>query len=421
MPYCYLDNAATTRISPAALAAMTAAYEGAGFANPSSTHGAGDASLRVLEDARRRVAACVHARPREVVFTSGGTEANNQALLTGARYGAECGRRHIVASAIEHPSVLRTLEWLESAEGPFGGNFAVTLVAPDAEGVVSVSAVKAAMREDTCLVSVMHTNNEVGSQAPVRDLCRMARKRGALFHTDAVQAAGHAELDFTRDGFDLMSLSAHKFHGPRGTGALVCSHRLRPAPLMHGGSQERGLRAGTVDVAGACGMAVALEQATSELTQHAAHLEELRAYLASELWRIDGVHILGAHESASRHPGIVGLAIEGVNHEAALVLLDEQGICVSAGTACAAGAVEPSHVLAAMGVAPELAQGFLRVSLDANENSKQDIDSFVAALASTVERLRRRAGERRSPSAENPALGASAGNGEPAPYPGGAR
>lgn len=384
----YLDNAATTRTSPAALAAMRRIYEGPAFANPMSQHAAGDAALRALEDSRARIAACLHAQPREVELTSGGSEANNQALLTGAAYGAKAGRRHIVASAIEHPSILRMLERLASPDGPCGGGFEVALVRPDADGVVSVAAVKEALREDTCLVSVMYANNEVGAVQPVRDICRAVRKRGALFHTDAVQAAGHLPIDFTRDGFDLLSLSAHKFHGPRGTGALVCSHRIVPTALVLGGAQERGHRAGTTDVASAAGMAAALEEACGSLEQDTGSLRNLRERLSAGLARIGGAHVLGPEDDERRLPGVVGLTLAGVDHESALVLLDGLGVCVSAGSACAAGSVEESHVLAAMDVDEGEARTFLRLSLDARENDEADVGRAVKALASVAARLR---------------------------------
>lgn len=384
----YLDNAATTRISPAALAAMRDAYAGDAWANPSSTHAAGDAALRALEEARARIAACLQARPREVELTSGGTEANNQALLTGAAYGARTGRHHIVASAIEHPSVLAALELLQA--GDYRGiPFEVTLVAPNAQGIVEIPTLKAALREDTCLASLMYANNEVGSVQPVRDACRMCRKRGILFHTDAVQAAGHLPVDFTRDGFDLLSVSAHKFHGPRGTGALVCSHRLGgPTALLLGGAQERGRRAGTQDVAAAAGMASALEEACEGMGAAAARIEELRTRLIEGLSGIAGCHILGPTEPVDRLPGIVNVCLEEVDHDAALVLLDEAGICVSAGSACSAGATQPSHVLSAMGVSAGLARGSLRLSLDARENDEADVDAAVRAISDVAARLR---------------------------------
>ena len=384
----YLDNAATTRTSTAAIDAMRRVMEGKAFANPASQHAAGDAALRALEEARREVAACLHARPSEVEFVSCGSEANNQALLTGAAYGAREGRRHIVASAIEHASVLRMLDWLASADGPFGGGFDVTLVRPNEEGVVSVAAVKEALREDTCLVSLMYANNEVGSVQPVRDVCRMCRKRGILFHTDAVQAAGHLPIDFTRDGFDLLSVSAHKFHGPRGTGALLCSHRVVPSSLILGGAQERGHRAGTANVAGAAGMAAALREASDALEANKAQVERLRDRFIARVSQIGGVHVLGPADASLRLPGIVALTVDGVGHEPALVLLDEAGVCVSAGSACAAGAVETSHVLAAMGTSPEVARTYLRVSIDASENREQDIDTAASALAEVAARLR---------------------------------
>lgn len=411
MSIVYLDNAATTRTSAAALDAMRDVYAGDAFANPASQHIAGDAALRVLESSRRRIAERLHARPSEVEFTSCGSEANNQALLTGAAYGAREGRRHIVASAIEHPSVLRMLELLSSPDGPYGGNFEVTLVKPDANGLISVADVKAAMRPDTCLVSLMYANNEVGAVQPVRDVCRMARKRGALFHTDAVQATGHLPIDFTRDGFDLLTLSAHKFHGPRGMGALVCSHRVVPASLVLGGAQERGHRAGTSNVAGAAGMAAALDEACEKLDANASQVEALRARFVRGLAGIEGAHALGPVDPALRLPGIVAVTLDGVDHQRSLVLLDELGICMSAGSACAAGALEESHVLSAMGISPEVGRTYLRVSLDVEENDEADVDRAVEAIAMVAARLRKR-GEARPaqpPAAANPPSDAPAG------------
>lgn len=389
MTIIYLDNAATTRTSATTLDAMREVYTGDAFANPASQHAAGDVALRVLESSRHRIAERLHARPNEVEFTSCGSEANNQALLTGAAYGEREGRRHIVASAIEHPSVLRILELLASPNGPYGGNFEVTLVKPDANGLVSVADVKAAMRPDTCLVSLMYANNEVGAVQPVRDVCRMARKRGALFHTDAVQATGHLPIDFTRDGFDLLTLSAHKFHGPRGMGALVCSHRVVPASLVLGGAQERGHRAGTSNVAGAAGMAAALDEAYNGLDANTSQVEALRERLVQGLASIEGMRVLGPSDPSLRLPGIVAITLDGVDHQRSLVLLDELGICLSAGSACAAGALEESHVLAAMGISPEVERTYLRISLDAEENDETDIDRAVEAIAAVATRLRK--------------------------------
>lgn len=386
--FVYLDNAATTRISAAARAVLCDVYDHDGFANPSSTHGAGDAALRLLEQARAHIAKSLGARPREVIFTSGGSEANNQALLSGAAYGAQMGRRHIVASAIEHPSILRMLDRLASPDGPYGGNFSITLVKPSAQGFLDVPSIKAALREDTCLVSVMVANNEVGSIQPVRNICGACHKRGILFHTDAVQAAGHVPLAFDRDGFDFMSISAHKFHGPRGTGALLCSPHVQPVSLIEGGSQERGWRAGTVDVASASSMAVALVEACDNLEYNTNATADLRKQLETGIAHIPGSHFFGPADSEPRLAGTLNIALEGVHHEAALVLLDEYGICVSAGSACAAGVVENSHVLAAMGIPPELAQGSIRFSLDAQENTVGDVECAVTALTQVAQELR---------------------------------
>lgn len=389
----YLDNAATTRTSACALEAMNAIYTDDAFANPSSQHAAGDSALRALEGARKTVARCLGARSSEVIFTSCGSEANNQALLTGAAYGAREGKRHIVASAIEHPSVANMLKWLSSVDGPYGGSFEVTYISPDSQGLYEVAAVRDAMRVDTCLVSVMYANNEVGSVQNVHDICRTVQKHGALFHTDAVQAAGHLPITFDEDEFDLLTISGHKFHGPRGIGALLCSRHLKPATFLYGGAQERGHRAGTVNVAGACGMAAALDEACAALEERAQQTEALRAQFVEGLRKIDGVRILGPAEReleglVVRLSGIVGFTVEGINREAALVLLDEAGLCVSAGSACAAGAVEESATLVAMGVSEEQARGYLRVSLDAVENTSDQIDEALTIIAEVIQRLR---------------------------------
>lgn len=384
----YLDNAATTRTSAHALQVMNRIYMGDAFANPASQHGAGDSALRALEGARKQVARCLGARTSEVIFTSCGSEANNQALLTGAAYGARTGKRHIVASAIEHPSVANTLKWLSSPDGPYGGNFEVTLVAPEANGVLEVANVREAMREDTCLVSVMYANNEVGSVQNVHDICRTAQKHGALFHTDAVQAAGHLPIVFDEDEFDLLTLSGHKFHGPRGVGALLCTHHIKPAVFLYGGSQERGHRAGTANVAGAAGMAAALSDACEHMDEFAAQTRALRARFIEGVLAIEGTRVLGPVETELTLPGIVGFTIDGLNREAALVLLDEAGLCLSAGSACAAGAVEESATLASMGISPAQARGYLRASLDAHENTPEQIDEAVRIIADVAARLR---------------------------------
>lgn len=395
----YLDNAATTRASTAALAAMDAIYTGDAFANPSSIHAAGDAAACALEGARKQVAASLGARASEVIFTSGGSEANNQALLTGAAYGARTGKRHMVISAIEHPSVLNMAAWLSSPAGPYGGNFEIDYVRPQTNGVFDVATVRDAMRDDTCLVSVMCANNEVGSVQPVHDICRAAQKRGSLFHTDAVQAAGHVSLNFAEGEFDLMSVSAHKFHGPRGVGALLCTHRIKPATFMFGGAQERGHRAGTVNVAGAVGMAAALAEATANLEANAAKTEALRAQFVQGISQIPGVQVLGPVApqaevegvlARQRLAGIVGFTVDGVNRETVLALLDAEGLCMSGGSACAAGAIEESSTLAAMDIPPAQARGYLRASIDASENTPAQIDEAVALIAELITALRAR-------------------------------
>jgi cysteine desulfurase len=378
----YLDNAATTAVSRSVLDAMLP-YFTQTFGNPNSVHEAGSQADWAVTQARARMAKALNCASRQVEFTSGGTESDNQALLTGAVRGAQAGKRHIVSSAIEHPAVLRMLEQLQ-AHG-----FAVTLVSPNAEGVVSAESLEAAIRPDTCLVSLMWVNNEVGSVQPVAEAARLCRERGILFHTDAVQAAGALPLDCRALDADLISLSAHKFHGPKGVGALVVRDSLEPASLLVGGEQERGHRAGTLNVPGIVGMSVALQQAQECCAQNAARMRALRTRLAGGLSALGDVRVLGSDDPQRMAPGIACACFKDLDRETLLVLLDQAGICASAGSACSAGAVESSHVLQAMRVPGEWARGAIRFSLG-TDNTAQEIDETLAALERIVSRLRER-------------------------------
>lgn len=378
----YLDNAATTATSRTALEAMMPFFTQE-FGNPSSVHEAGSRAEWAVDQARVRVAQALGCLPRQVEFTSGGTESDNQALLTGALRGAQCSRRHIVSSAIEHPAVLRMLERL-GARG-----FDVTLVPPDERGIVPAEAVEAALRPDTCLVSLMWVNNEVGGIQPVKQVAALCHARGILFHTDAVQAAGVLPMDWHDLGADLVSISAHKFHGPKGVGALVVRDGLEPASLLVGGKQERGHRAGTLNVPGIVGMSVALEEAQAASERNASYVRTLRAKLTGGLTALGQVRVLGADDPQLTAPGIVCACFKDLDRETLLVLLDQAGICASAGSACSAGAVERSHVLQAMRVPDEWARGAIRFSLGA-DNTAAEIDETLAALRGIVARLRER-------------------------------
>lgn len=374
----YADHAATAPLRPEALAAMLPLL-GENFGNPSSTHSAGQAAARALAAARGEMAAALGCIAREITFTSGGTEADNQALRTAAALGAASGKRHLVVGAIEHPAVLRTLAAL-SEQG-----FAVTLVPPDAQGVVRAQAVAQALRPDTAAVSVMYANNETGTLQPAAEIAALCRARGVLCHTDAVQAAGQLPLSFAALDVDFLSLSAHKFGGPKGTGALIARRGITPVPLLYGGRQERGARAGTENTAAIAGMAAALTAACRALPQTVPALIALRERLIAGLSKLPAARLTGG--GAPRAPGIVHFCFAGVESETLLLLLDEAGVCASAGSACEAGALEPSHVLRSMGVPEIWAHGAVRFSLGA-ENTPAEIDAIICAVREIVTRLR---------------------------------
>ena len=374
----YLDHAATTKISPAARDAMIAALDT--YGNPSSVHTLGQQASAELGRARETIARQLGASPREIYFTSGGSEGDNQAILTGAKNGAAAGKRHIISTAMEHHAVLHTLEALEQQ------GFSVTYLKPDGEGRISPRQLEEAIRPDTALVSVMYVNNETGSVQPIRELAAVCHGHEIPFHTDAVQAVGHIPVDVKADGVDFLTLSAHKFHGPRGIGALYVRRGIRLQSLIDGGGQERGKRAGTENLPGIVGMAAALEEESAQLKKHMDYVEGLRNTLVTGLREIPHARI---NESPQHHaPGIVNVSFAGVEGESLLLLLDGAGICASAGSACSAGSLEPSHVLLSMGIPRDIAQGSLRLSLD-HSNTPEEVAETTAQVRAVVERLRK--------------------------------
>ena len=374
----YLDNAATTRISPAALRAMLPCLE-EHYGNPSSLYAFGQDARERLERARAQIAARLHCEAKEVYFTSGGSEADNQALRSAARIGAAKGKRHIVSTAFEHHAVLHTLDRLRE-EG-----FEVTLLDVHGDGLVRPAEVAAAIRPDTCLVSVMYANNEIGTIQPVAEIGRICREKGVLFHTDAVQAAGHLPIDVQEQNIDLLSLSAHKFHGPRGAGVLYARTGVRLTPLIEGGAQERGRRAGTENLHAIVGMAAALEEACRDGDARRVRVAALRDRLIRGLARIPHAVLNG--DPVQRLPGNVNFCFEGIEGESLLLLLDDEGICASSGSACTSGSLDPSHVLLAIGRPHEIAHGSLRLTLS-EQTTEEEIDYTIDAVTRAVARLR---------------------------------
>ena len=375
----YLDNAATTALHESVLERMLP-YFGVDFGNPGSVHAAGRTALHAVMDARATVAECLGCTPRQIVFTSGGTEADNQALATGAEFGRGAHRMRMVASSIEHPAVLRALDYWE-AQG-----FAITLVNPDETGVVSARAIEAVLDDDVWLVSVMSANNETGVLQPISEIAQAVHGAGALFHTDAVQAAGHVRLNAEASGIDMLSISAHKFHGPKGVGALVCRTREGAEPLICGGGQERGRRSGTENVPGIVGLAAALEEACETMEEDAARVRGLRDCLEEQLGHIKGAYVVG--KATARVPGISNVCFEGLDHQALIPLLDARGVCASAGSACSAGAVKISHVLRAMDVSESLAKGSVRFSFSV-DTTQEDGDAAAVAMREIAASLKR--------------------------------
>jgi len=378
--YAYLDNAATTMLSPAAKAAMLPLFDEV-YGNPSSLHCYGRQASHALQSARERIAACLNADPAEITFTSGGSEADNQAVFSAAMQGAKTGRKHIISTQIEHHAVLEYLHALES-EG-----FRLTLLPVEpGTGLVRAGDLESALADDTCLVTLMMANNEIGTIQPIGELAGLCRARKIPFHTDAVQAVGHIPVDVKALGVDMLSLAAHKFHGPKGAGALYCRRGSVPLrPILLGGSQERGRRAGTENLPAIAGMAAALEEAVADLPKDSARIADYRDQLIEGLSRIDRAHLNG--DAARRLPGNVSLCFEGLEGESLLLLLDARGIAASSGSACTSGSLEPSHVLLAIGRPHEIAHGSLRLSLS-RYTTQAEIDHALAAIPPVVEYLR---------------------------------
>ena len=378
MTTVYADNAATTQMSRTAIEAMLPYMETI-YGNPSSLHSVGQQASEALQSARERVAKCLNASPREIYFTSGGSEADNQAILSAARLGERKGKKHIISTAFEHHAVLHTLKKLEK-EG-----FAVELLPVGPTGTVTAQQVKDAIREDTCLVTVMYANNEIGSILPIAEIGRVCREAGVLFHTDAVQAAGHIPIDVKAQSIDMLSLSAHKFHGPKGIGLLYARQGVPLTSLIEGGAQERGKRAGTENIPAIMGMAAALEEACAHIDENAGKVSALRDRLIAGLSNIPHSALNG--DPVNRLPGNVSFCFEGIEGESLLLLLDAKGICASSGSACTSGSLDPSHVLLAIGRPHEVAHGSLRLSL-CEWNSDEDVDRILEAVPEVVSYLR---------------------------------
>ena len=374
----YADNAATTKMSRVAIDAMLPYMETV-FGNPSSLHSIGQRAKEALTDARETIAACLNASPKEIYFTSGGSEADNQALLSMAALGARRGKKHIISTAFEHHAVLHTLKKLEKQ------GFEVELLPVGPIGTVTAAQVAAALRPDTCLVTVMYANNEIGSILPIAEIGAVCREHGVPFHTDAVQAAGHLPIDVQAQSIDLLSLSAHKFHGPKGIGVLYAKQGLPLVNVIEGGAQERGKRAGTENLPAIMGMAAALKDACSRMQENAEKVSALRDRLIAGLSKIPHSALNG--DPAHRLPGNVSFCFEGIEGESLLLLLDAKGICASSGSACTSGSLDPSHVLLAIGRTHEVAHGSLRLSL-CETNTEAEIDYMLQEIPPVVEYLR---------------------------------
>ena len=374
----YADNAATTQMCPAAIEAMTKCMT-ENYGNPSSLYAYGQQAREILDDARERIAKCLGCTAREITFTSGGSEADNQAIFSAAALGAKKGKKHIISTAFEHHAVLHTLDKLR-AQG-----FEITLLDVHKNGIVTAQQVRDAIRDDTCLVTVMFANNEIGTIQPIAEIGAVCREKGVLFHTDAVQAVGHIKVNVAEQNIDMLSLSAHKFHGPKGIGVLYAKRGVMLSSLINGGAQERGKRAGTENLPAIVGMAAALEQATANLDGYAAKLIPLRDRLIAGLDKIPYGELNGDREH--RVPATVNFCFEGIEGEALLMLLDDKGICASSGSACTSGSLDPSHVLLAIGRPHEVAHGSLRLSLG-DDATEADVDYIIEAVSDVVAYLR---------------------------------
>jgi cysteine desulfurase len=374
----YADNAATTKMSAAAIEAMVKCMEEQ-YGNPSSLYAVGQRAKETLESARADVAAVINADPREITFTSGGSEADNQAIRSAAALGRKKGKTHIISTAFEHHAVLHTLKKLES-EG-----FEVTLLDVHEDGLVRVEELEAAIREDTCLVTVMYANNEIGTIQPIPEIGAVCRKHGVLFHTDAVQATGHLPIDVKAQNIDMLSASAHKFHGPKGIGFLYARRDIPLTSLIEGGAQERGKRAGTENVAAAAGMAAALKESAAKMEANAAHMRAARDRLIAGLREIPHCALNG--DAEKRLPGNVNFCFEGIEGESLLLLLDDRGICASSGSACTSGSLDPSHVLLAIGRVHDVAHGSLRLTVG-EDITDEEVDSIIRNVKEVVAYLR---------------------------------
>ena len=374
----YADNAATTKMSKASIEAVLE-YMNNWYGNPSSLYTIGQAAKEKLEEARERVAKAINAEPREIIFTSGGSEADNQALLSAAALGKRKGKNHIISSAFEHHAILHTLNKLEK-EG-----FEITLLPVHSNGIVDPNELSAAINDKTCLVTIMTVNNEIGTIQPIAELGKICRERGVLFHTDAVQAVGHLPIDVKAQNIDMLSASAHKFHGPKGVGFLYAKKGVILSNLIEGGAQERGKRAGTENLAGIAGMTAALEEAIGSIEENKAHIQGIRDYIIEGLSKIPHSALNG--DADKRIYGNINFCFEGIEGESLLILLDQKGISASSGSACTSGALDPSHVLLAIGRIHDVAHGSLRLSLGEDITTEQ-ADYIIASVKEIVDYLR---------------------------------
>ena len=376
--YVYADNAATTAMSQVAIDAMIP-YMNKVYGNPSSLHSVGQEAKEALEAARATVAACLGCEPREITFTSGGSEADNQAIISAARFGAKKGKKHIISTAFEHHAVLHTLAKLEK-EG-----FEIQLLDVSKGHNITAQQVKDAIREDTCLVTVMYANNEIGSVLPIAEIGAVCKEAKVPFHTDAVQAVGHLHINVKEQNIDMLSLSGHKFHGPKGVGALYCRRGLPLVNVIEGGAQERGKRAGTENIAGICSMAAAMKDSCDHIDENMPRVAAMRDRLIEGLSRIPHSALNG--DAANRLPGNVNFCFEGIEGESLLLLLDMHGVCASSGSACTSGSLDPSHVLLAIGRVHDVAHGSLRLSL-CEYNTDEEVDHILKVVPEVVQYLR---------------------------------
>ena len=378
MKTIYVDNAATTAMSDKAVEALTPYLKGV-YGNPSSLHTVGQVAKEALEDARARFAKCINAEAKEIYFTSGGSEADNQCIRSAALNGKKKGKKHIISTSFEHHAVLHTLKKLEK-EG-----FEVTYLDVHADGLVTAEQVAEAIRPDTALVTIMYANNEIGTIQPIQEIGEVCKSAGVVFHTDAVQAAGHIPVDVKADNIDMLSVSAHKFHGPKGVGAIYCRKGILLNTFIEGGAQERGRRAGTENIGGVVSMTVALEEAVKNMAGNAVKLKKMRDRLIDGLLKIPHSRLNG--DRKKRLPANVNMCFEGIEGEGLLLLLDAKGICASSGSACTSGSLDPSHVLLTRGLPHEVAHGSLRISLS-EDNTDEDVDAILKAVPEVVGYLR---------------------------------